>query len=219
MLGFFELSEPTEVPPPSLRDRCSNTLSHCVLCGITDYRCYTPTSFRKDDLSQAKCWPWRGVVCPDRHAQQKKMGTLSRNLSCHWGSWARNLAKFWFSTAPVMLVALLYPNLLPSSKNKLPLMILNPTEPTAEQWVFLQKMGFSCQERHFSAGSMPFPAEKCGVCVCVLLRGSLQETAGDCRIRDQEPRALASFDKIPGHPSHPGIVPTADDDDNRTEEC
>ena len=29
-------------PPPS-RDRCR----HCVSCGITDYRCCTPTSFLK----------------------------------------------------------------------------------------------------------------------------------------------------------------------------
>ena len=29
-------------------------LSHCVSCGIADYRCYTPTSFRKDGISQAK---------------------------------------------------------------------------------------------------------------------------------------------------------------------
>ena len=30
-----------------------------IFCAIADYRCYTPISFRKDGLSQAKDWPWR----------------------------------------------------------------------------------------------------------------------------------------------------------------
>ena len=44
------LSDPTALPPPPPRERCSNTvpipLSHCVFCGIADYRCYNPTSLR-----------------------------------------------------------------------------------------------------------------------------------------------------------------------------
>ena len=42
------LSDLTEYPPPLL------SLSHCVFCGVADYRCYTPTSFRKSGQSQSK---------------------------------------------------------------------------------------------------------------------------------------------------------------------
>ena len=46
------LSDPTEIvlPTPPSGDRCSNT--------PVDYHCYTPTSFLKDGLSQAKDRPW-----------------------------------------------------------------------------------------------------------------------------------------------------------------
>ena len=60
-------------------------------------------------------------------------------------------------------------NLLRSSRNKLPFMILNPQEWTAEKWVPL-KNAFSHRKMHFptekciflqSARKMQFPAEKC----------------------------------------------------------
>ena len=45
-------------PPPISREM---PLSHCVSCGIADYRCYTPTSFRKKkNLPQSKDRPNRG---------------------------------------------------------------------------------------------------------------------------------------------------------------
>ena len=34
-------------------------LLHCVFCGVADNRCYTPTSFRKDGISQSKDGTWR----------------------------------------------------------------------------------------------------------------------------------------------------------------
>ena len=38
--------------PPYRETGVAIPLSHCVLCGIADYRCYNPTSFRKSGLSQ-----------------------------------------------------------------------------------------------------------------------------------------------------------------------
>ena len=40
-----ELSDPTEIPPYP-ETSVAIPLSHCVSCGIADYRCYIPTSFR-----------------------------------------------------------------------------------------------------------------------------------------------------------------------------
>ena len=55
-----ELSDPTEIPP--YRERgVAIPLSHCVSCGIADYRCYTPTSVRKSGLLQSKDRPNKGV--------------------------------------------------------------------------------------------------------------------------------------------------------------
>ena len=51
------LSDPTEIPPLS-RDKCiAILLSHCVSCGIAEYRYYTPTSFHRNGLSQSKDSP------------------------------------------------------------------------------------------------------------------------------------------------------------------
>ena len=44
--------------PPYRETPVAQPLSHCVFCGIVDYRCYTPTSFRKNGLSQSKNSPW-----------------------------------------------------------------------------------------------------------------------------------------------------------------
>ena len=64
---FQGLSDPTEIPPLS-RTGVAIPLSHCVFCGIADYRCYTPNSFRKSGLSQSKERPWEGGIaekaCP-----------------------------------------------------------------------------------------------------------------------------------------------------------
>ena len=43
--------------PPYRKTDVAIPLSHYVSCGITDYRCYTPTSFRKNGLSQSKDRP------------------------------------------------------------------------------------------------------------------------------------------------------------------
>ena len=47
------LSDPTEIPPYR-ETGVAIPLSHCVSCGIADYRCYTPTSFRKRGLSPSR---------------------------------------------------------------------------------------------------------------------------------------------------------------------
>ena len=47
------LSDPTEIPPYR-ETGVAIPLSHCLSCGIADYRCYTPTSFLKNGLSQSK---------------------------------------------------------------------------------------------------------------------------------------------------------------------
>ena len=41
-------------PPPYRETGVAIPLSHCVFCGIADYRCYTTTSFRENGLSQSK---------------------------------------------------------------------------------------------------------------------------------------------------------------------
>ena len=54
--------------PPYRETGVAIPLSHCVFCGIADYRCYTPTSFHKSGLSQSRDRPWRGGIrekaCP-----------------------------------------------------------------------------------------------------------------------------------------------------------
>ena len=47
------LGDPTEIPPYR-ETGVAIPLSHCVSCGITDYRCYTPTSFLKYGISRSK---------------------------------------------------------------------------------------------------------------------------------------------------------------------
>ena len=54
------LSDPTEIPPYR-ETGVAAPLSHCVFCGIADYRCYTPTSCHENALSQSKDRLWRGV--------------------------------------------------------------------------------------------------------------------------------------------------------------
>ena len=52
------LSDPTEITLPPYRETgVATPLSHCVSWGIANYRCYTPTSFRKNCLSQSKDSP------------------------------------------------------------------------------------------------------------------------------------------------------------------
>ena len=62
------LSDQTEIPPPYRETGVAIPLSHCVFFGIAEYRCYTPTSFRKDGLSQAK-------VRPNKWTSQKKLAS------------------------------------------------------------------------------------------------------------------------------------------------
>ena len=48
--------------PPYRETGVAIPLSHCVSCGIADYPCYTPTSFRKNGLSQSKDRPNKGGI-------------------------------------------------------------------------------------------------------------------------------------------------------------
>ena len=57
--AFF--SDPTEIPPPYRETSVAIPLSHCVSCGIADYRCYTPPAFQKIGVSQSKDRPNKGV--------------------------------------------------------------------------------------------------------------------------------------------------------------
>ena len=60
--GDGNLSDPTEIPPYR-ETGVAIPLSHSVSCGIADYRCYTPTSFSKNGLSQSKDRPnKRGIA-------------------------------------------------------------------------------------------------------------------------------------------------------------
>ena len=47
--------------PPYRETGVAMPLSHCVSCGIADYRCYTPTSSSESGLSQSKGRPNKGV--------------------------------------------------------------------------------------------------------------------------------------------------------------
>ena len=60
------LSDPTEIPPYR-ETGVAIPLSHCVSCGIADYCCYTPTSFRKNGLSQALSGPDGSRHSSDQH--------------------------------------------------------------------------------------------------------------------------------------------------------
>ena len=48
-------------PPPYLETSVAIPLSHYVSYGIVDYRCCTPTSFRKNGLLQSKDRPNKGA--------------------------------------------------------------------------------------------------------------------------------------------------------------
>ena len=62
--------------PPVSRDRCSNTTVALFSCGIADSRCYTPTSFCKNGLSQSKFW-W-----PEFTRVPTKVGFLYAIIPC-----------------------------------------------------------------------------------------------------------------------------------------
>ena len=66
--------------PPYRETGVAKPLSHCVSCGIADYRCYTPTSFCKNGLSQSKLDLTRGV-------SQKELGSEAYRAT---GGVARN---------------------------------------------------------------------------------------------------------------------------------
>ena len=73
------LSDPTEIPPYR-ETGVAIPLSHCVSCGITDYCCCTPTSFRKYGLSQSK-------DRPHKEASQKKLASEAYRAT---GEFAQN---------------------------------------------------------------------------------------------------------------------------------
>ena len=61
MAKFVSLVTRPKYPPPYRETSVAIPLSHCVSCGIADYRCYTPTSVHKSGLSQSKDRPNKGV--------------------------------------------------------------------------------------------------------------------------------------------------------------
>ena len=83
------------------------------------------------------------------------------------------MVKFLTVNAVVILQAPIFiPNLRSSAKNKLPFMMLNPLDQTAEKqvfpaetqkkWTFLQKEGLSRRKMPVSRRKVPSPTEKCG---------------------------------------------------------
>ena len=56
------LSDLAEAQPPYRETGVAISLSHCVSCGTADDRCYTPTSFHKNGLSQSEDRPNKGGV-------------------------------------------------------------------------------------------------------------------------------------------------------------
>ena len=66
--------------PPYRETGVAIPLSHCVSCGIADYRCYTPTTVRASGLSQSNDRPNKGVS-QKRLASEayRAIGGLARN--------------------------------------------------------------------------------------------------------------------------------------------
>ena len=59
-LGVFGVSVTRPKYPPYRKAPVALPLSHCVFCGIADYRFYTPTAFRRGGQLQSKDRPWGG---------------------------------------------------------------------------------------------------------------------------------------------------------------
>ena len=79
--GSLSLVTRPKYPPPPSRDKCRNTLSHCVSCGIGDYRCYTPPhSFLQHGLSQSKDRPNKGGIAEKLASEAyRAIGGVARN--------------------------------------------------------------------------------------------------------------------------------------------
>ena len=75
------LSHPTETPPPYRETGVAIPLSHCVSCGIADYRCYTPTSFRKNGLSQSKDRPNKRGIAEKACAYHPILGVARNSIA------------------------------------------------------------------------------------------------------------------------------------------
>ena len=73
------LSDPTEIPPYR-ETGVAIPPSHCVFCGIADYRCYTPTSFLKNGLSQSEDRPNKGGIAEKLTCEgYRATGGVARN--------------------------------------------------------------------------------------------------------------------------------------------
>ena len=70
----FLVTRPKYPPPPHRETGVAIPPSHCVSCGIADYRCYTPTSFPKNSLSQSKGRPNKGGTA-EKHASEAYRAT------------------------------------------------------------------------------------------------------------------------------------------------
>ena len=105
--SFGSLSDPTDIPPYR-ETGVAITLLHCVFCGIADYRCYTPTSFRKSGLSQSKdrpnkagyrkrTLPLKPIALRGRRSKQYRQSRYSGTLS--WSSFKnRKRAEYCFES-------------------------------------------------------------------------------------------------------------------------
>ena len=87
--GVSTLSDPTEITPPPYRETgVAIPLSHCVSCGIADYRCYTPASVRKSGLSQSKDRPNKGVSQNKLASEAyRAVGGVARNSIANRAKW------------------------------------------------------------------------------------------------------------------------------------
>ena len=54
------VTRPKYPPPPHRETSAAIPVSHCISCGIADYRCYTPTSFKKNGYRNPKIGLTRG---------------------------------------------------------------------------------------------------------------------------------------------------------------
>ena len=74
------LSDPTEIPPYH-ETSIAISLSHCVSCGIADYRCYTTTSFLKKMADRSPKTGLRGGVSQEKFASEayRALGGVARN--------------------------------------------------------------------------------------------------------------------------------------------
>ena len=83
-------SDLTEIPP-YLETGLAIPLSRCFSCVIADYRCYTPTSFLKDGLSQSKGRPNKGAIAEKACLWSLSLGNENSSQSFSDRSFGKSL--------------------------------------------------------------------------------------------------------------------------------